>query len=103
MADSQLPPPAREADADEGLGVSPRYIVRGRRLVRGFLTLKWVPLAGALLALPLSAAALWVSLQQPEVLLIMPDQVRVAQGRDSDSAYVYLQPAFVNTGGNNRV
>jgi hypothetical protein len=44
-----------------------------------------------------------VSLQQPEVMLIMPDQVRIAQGRDSGSAYVYLQPSFVNTGGNNRV
>jgi hypothetical protein len=62
-----------------------------------------VPIAGALLALPLSAAALWVSIQQPEVMLIVPDQIRVAQGRTSGSAYVYLQPAFVSTGRNERV
>jgi hypothetical protein len=29
--------------------------------------------------------------------------VRIVQGRESGSAYVYLQPSFVNTGGNNRV
>ncbi len=97
------PSPKTGTDPDGGVLLSPRNIVRGRRLVRGFVSLKWVPMAGALLALPLSAAALWVSLQQPEVLLIMPDQVRVAQGRESGSAYLYLQPAFVNTGGNNRV
>lgn len=92
--------PRREDDA--GFRLSPRHVVRGRRLMRGFVSLKWVPMAGALLALPLSAAALWVSLQQPQVMLIMPDQVRVAQGLESGSAYVYLQPAFVNTGANNR-
>lgn len=33
----------------------------------------------------------------------MPDQVRVAQGRQSGAAYVYLQPAFVSTGRNERI
>jgi hypothetical protein len=77
--------------------------VRGRHAVRGFVSLRWVPLAGALLALPLSAAALLVSIQQPEVVLIVPDQIRVAHGRTSGAAYVYLQPAFVSTGRNERV
>jgi hypothetical protein len=36
-------------------------------------------------------------------LLILPDQVRIAQGRSSGSAFVYLQPAFVSTGQNERV
>lgn len=93
----------RPGAAGEEPLISPRHIARGRRLLRGFVSLKWVPLAGALIALPLSAAALWVSLQQPQVTLLMPDQVRIAQGRQSGSAYVYLQPAFVNTGANNRV
>ena len=102
---SETAPAARSAlvEPDDGLRIPPRHIVRGRRVVRGFLSLKWVPMTGALLALPLSAAALWVSLQQPQIMLIMPDQVRIVQGRESGSAYVYLQPSFVNTGGNNRV
>lgn len=74
-----------------------------RRLARSFLTLRWVPLTAALLSLPISATALVLSMQQPEVLLILPDQIRVAQGRDGGSAYVYLQPAFVSTGRNERV
>ncbi len=76
---------------------------RGRELTRSFLTLRWVPLTAALLSLPISAAALWLSVQQPEVLVILPDQIRVVQGRQSGSAYVYLQPSFVSTGRNERV
>ena len=33
----------------------------------------------------------------------MPGQVRIAQGRSTGGAYLYLQPAFVNTAQNNRV
>jgi hypothetical protein len=76
---------------------------RGREFARNFLSLRWVPLTAALLSLPLSAAAIFLSVQQPEVLLILPDQIRVVQGRQSGSAYVYLQPAFVSTGRNERV
>jgi hypothetical protein len=68
-----------------------------------FVSLRWVPLTAALLSLPLSATAILISLQQPEVLLILPDQVRVAQGRPSGAAYLYLQPAFVSTGRNERI
>jgi hypothetical protein len=74
-----------------------------RQLARSFVTLRWVPLTAALLSLPLSAAAILISLQQPEVLMILPDQMRVAQGRESGAAYVYLQPAFVSTGRNERI
>lgn len=76
---------------------------RGREFARNFLSLRWVPLTAALLSLPLSAAAIFLSVQQPEVLLILPDQIRVVQGRQSGSAYVYLQPAFVSTGRNERI
>lgn len=74
-----------------------------RDLFQRFVTLRWVPITAALLSLPLSAAAILLSLQQPEVVLILPDQIRVAQGRESGSAYVYLQPAFVSTGRNDRI
>jgi hypothetical protein len=62
-----------------------------------------VPLTASFLSLALSVAAIVVSTQQPEVMLILPDQVRIAQGRSSGSAFVYLQPAFVSTGQNERV
>ncbi|MEP7158415.1 MAG: hypothetical protein ABI797_03235 [Chloroflexota bacterium] len=80
-----------------------RWPVRGRALFAKFVTLRWVPLTAALLSLPLSAAAILISLQQPEVLVILPDQVRIAQGRGSGAAYAYLQPAFVSTGRNERI
>ena len=73
------PDGARVADEEQPLPLS-------QRLLRSFITLRWVPLTAALLALPLSATALFVSLQQPEVVLILPDQIRVAQGRASGAA-----------------
>jgi hypothetical protein len=92
--------PDSEAGADRGQPISARL---NREWLRGFLTLRWAPLLWALLSLPLSATALYVSLQQPEVMMILPDQVRVAQGRQTGAAYLYLQPAFVSTGTNDRV
>lgn len=80
-----------------------RLSEQGREIFQRFVTLRWVPLTAALLSLPLSAAAIFLSLQQPELILILPDQIRVAQGRESGSAYVYLQPAFVSTGRNERI
>ena len=65
--------------------------------------LAWVPLTASFLSLILSVAAIFISSQQPEVLLVLPDQIRIAQGRQSGSAFVYLQPAFVSTGRNERV
>ncbi len=68
-----------------------------------FITLRWVPLTAALLSLVLSVVAIYTATQQPSVALLMPDQVRIAQGRSTGGAYLYLQPAFVNTAQNNRV
>ena len=92
--------------ADTGGDSAARARQAGERIrepLRGFLTLKWVPLTAALLSLALSVAAIYVSTRQPDVLLILPDQIRVAQGRETGGAYVYLQPAFVSTGANDRV
>lgn len=95
----------RPAAPPDGRAATPPDVIRarGRAWARRFLSLQWVPLAAALLSLPLSAFALYLTVQQPQVTLIMPDQVRVAQGRQSGAAYVYLQPAFVSTGANDRV
>lgn len=76
---------------------------RARRPIQRFLTLALVPLTASFLSLILSVAAIFISSQQPEVLLVVPDQIRIAQGRQSGSAFVYLQPAFVSTGRNERV
>lgn len=75
---------------------------RARRPLLRIITLAWVPLTASFVSLILSVAAIYVSTQQPEVLLVMPDQIRIAQGHDSGSAFVYLQPAFVSTGKNER-
>lgn len=93
------------AQPDERTGEKPpdALAARSRSWARRFVSLQWVPLAAALLSLPLSAFALYLTIQQPQVTLIMPDQVRLAQGRQSGAAYVYLQPAFVSTGANDRV
>jgi hypothetical protein len=66
------------------------------------LSLAWVPLAASALSLVLSVASIVVATRDPEVMLILPPIVRIAQGADFDSAYLYLQPAFVSTGANDR-
>ena len=71
--------------------------------VRRALMLSWVPLTAALLSLILSVASIYISTRQPEVLMILPDVVRLAGGHQTGASYVYLQPAFVSTGNNDRV
>ena len=71
--------------------------------LRHFITLRWVPLVAALFSLALSVVAIYTATQQPQVMLILPHTIRVAQGRSTGAAYVYFQPAFVNTGANDRV
>jgi hypothetical protein len=99
---TEVPAPAPVPD-DQPRGVSDETREAWRDLLRRFVTLRWVPLTAALLSLVLSVTAIIVSTRQPDVLLIMPDLVRVADGRESGGAYIYLQPAFVTTGGNDRV
>ena len=103
MVDDSAPPDSDEASSRQSEETRRRVAEQGRDLFQRFVTLRWVPLTAALLSLPLSAAAIFLSLQQPELVLILPDQIRVAQGRESGSAYVYLQPAFVSTGRNERI
>ena len=102
MSSAEPIPPTTEERAAVGEG-SARLSKRARVGLLRFLSLRWVPLTAALLSLTLSIVAIYAATQQPSVSLLMPDQVRVAQGRSSGAAYLYLQPAFVNTAQNNRV
>jgi hypothetical protein len=78
---------------------SAAVLATGRRMLR----LSWVPLTAALLSLVLSLTSLYINSRQPEVLMILPDIVRLAGGHQTGASYVYLQPAFVSTGSNDRV
>lgn len=100
---SESVPPSSESVTSIGTEPLPGLTNRMRDPVVKALTLGWVPLTAALLSLILSVASIFVSTRQPEVLLILPDVVRLVQGRESGSAYVYLQTAYVSTGANDRV
>lgn len=80
----------------------PGDITSGNRLFR-FISLEWVPVTTALVSLMFSVSSIFISTREPAVVMILPDQVRVAQGEDFGFAYLYVQPAFVNTGRNERV
>ncbi len=79
----------------EGMSTSSRFLK--------CLSLEWVPVTTALVSLVLSVGSIFISTQEPAVVVILPEQLRVAQGEDVGFAYMYFQPAFVNTGRNDRV
>ena len=107
MNEPQPPPPpdqdVPDSPLETGMRTASTVASRARGPLGRVISLAWVPLTASLLSLILSVAAIIVSTQQPEVMLILPDQIRVAQGRSSGSAFVYFQPAFVSTGQNERV
>lgn len=76
---------------------------RLRRPAAALLSLSWVPITASILALVLSLASIYVSTREPEVVVILPDVVRLVGGHESGGSYVYLQPAFVSSGVNDRV
>lgn len=69
--------------------------------VRG--SLWWVPLGASLTSLVLSIGSIIIATREPSVGVIVPEQIRFVQGERIGSAYAYLQPTFVSTGGNDRV
>jgi hypothetical protein len=83
----------------------PRSLAGMRRRVSRdtarFLWLSILPVGVALVSLVLSIVSLLAAKQAPDVVLTMPDRVRIAQGGNS-AAWLYLQPRFVNTGNNQR-
>jgi hypothetical protein len=64
-----------------------------------FVWLSILPVGIALISLVLSVYGVVLNRSAPEVVMTMPDRVRIAQ---IGSAWLYLQPRFVNTGGNQR-
>jgi hypothetical protein len=100
---TEPPSPAGRSPAREGSPIDAPVTGRPWRRAAALLPLSWVPLAASLLAIVLSLSSLWVSTREPEVLVILPDIVRLVGGRASGASYAYLQPAFVSTGVNDRV
>ena len=62
----------------------------------------WVSVITAVVSLVISLYTLVVTTTRPELLLIMPNQVRITQGGNS-GPYLYLQPTFVSTGLSERI
>jgi len=67
------------------------------------LSLTWIPLVASAISVVLSLASIYISTRQPEVLMLLPDVVRVAGGHATGASYLYVQPAFVSTGANERI
>ena len=91
-------PPSGEAQAAER-----PVLQRLRRPAVALVTFAWLPLLASALAVVLSLASIYVSTRDPEVVVILPEVVRLVGGGRSGASYVYLQPAFVSTGVNDRV
>jgi hypothetical protein len=70
------------------------------RATARFVWLSILPVGASLISLVLSLYSVASDREPPDVVMTMPDRVRIAQG--ADAAWLYLQPRFVNTGGNNR-
>jgi hypothetical protein len=96
---------AEEASAgpSSALPAMSPFVQRLRRPALALLTFGWLPLVASGLAVVLSLASIYVSTREPEVVAILPDVVRLVGGTQSGASYVYLQPAFVSTGVNDRV
>ena len=62
----------------------------------------WGSFAISLVSLLIAVNAYIQATREPQVVVIMPEIIRVAQGEDYGFAYLYLQPAFVNTAKNDR-
>lgn len=62
----------------------------------------WVPIVTALASLALSLYTFAVTMQEPDMLVVMPDVVRIAQGGPS-GPLLYAQPVFIGTGLSERV
>ena len=70
---------------------------------RRVLSLAWVPLTASLVSLILSIGSIVIATRDPSVVLLLPEQIRIAQGGGAGNAIAYLQPTLVSTGNNDRV
>lgn len=102
--DDEPATPGPPAGAEDARGAGPGWLSqRVRRPAVAIVTLSWVPLLASALAVILSVASIYISTREPEVVMILPDVVRLVGGRESGASYAYLQPAFVSTGVNDRI
>jgi hypothetical protein len=62
----------------------------------------WVSIITAILSLAISLYTFAITTYEPELLLIMPNQVRIVQGGTS-GPLIYIQPMFISTGLSERV
>ncbi len=62
----------------------------------------WVSLVTAVVSLIISLYTFAITTYEPELLLMMPNQVRLAQGGQG-GAVLYIQPMFISTGMSERV
>lgn len=62
----------------------------------------WVATLTALISLAISLYTLVITTHEPQLQLIMPNQIRIAQGGDS-GPLLYVQPMFISTGLSDRV
>jgi hypothetical protein len=80
-------------------------IIRGISRVPNWLNY-WVPLTSGVIALVVSLITYYNSTQDPEILLILPNQVYASEaaqgGGDLRPDAFYVQPNFVATGNNDR-
>lgn len=63
---------------------------------------RWVPIVTAIISLIISIYTFALITYEPEVLLIMPNQVRIGQGGES-GPLLYVQPMFISTGLSDRI
>jgi hypothetical protein len=62
---------------------------------------KWVPLTTSITSFFIATYTFIVTTSQPELQLILPRQVRIAQGIET-GPYLYLQPVIVSSGQSER-
>jgi hypothetical protein len=77
-------------------------VVRERvsRDTAGFVWHTILPVGVSLVSLVIAIYSVLLTRHAPQVVMTMPDRVRVVQ--EGNLAYLYLQPRFVNTGNNQR-
>jgi hypothetical protein len=64
--------------------------------------MRWVPIVTAVSSILLSTYTLVTARYEPDVRVLMPKQVRMAQG-GSRGAYLYVRPVFIAAGPSERV
>jgi hypothetical protein len=62
----------------------------------------WVPIVTSLASLAIALWSVIIATSEPEVLMLMPQSVRLIQGNGA-ATQVYVQPSFLSTAKNDRI